>query len=50
MAEPDPTPDEVRDDPQDDHLDVAAQYGGGRDWETAPTGLLRGWWKRLRGE
>lgn len=50
MDEPDRKPDESRDDPQDDHLDVTAQYGGGREWETAPTGLLRGWWKRLRGE
>ena len=51
MDEPDRKPDELRDDdPQENHLDVTAQYGGGREWETAPTGLLRGWWKRLRGE
>ncbi len=51
MDEPDRTPDELPDDdPQENHLDVTAQYGGGREWETAPTGLLRGWWKRLRGE
>jgi hypothetical protein len=50
MDEPDRKPDEVRDEPQDDHLDVTAQYGGGREWETAPTGLLRKWWQRLRGQ
>jgi hypothetical protein len=50
MNEQDRKPEELRDDPPDDHLDVTAQYGGGREWETAPTGRLRGWWKRLRGE
>jgi hypothetical protein len=50
MDEPDLKPEELHEEPKDGHLDVTAQYGGGRDWETAPTGLLRGWWKRLRGE
>ena len=49
MEQPSHEPGEQRDEPNDDHLDVTAQYGGGNDWETAPTGL-RGLWKRLRGE
>jgi hypothetical protein len=49
MEQPDREPDDQRDEPkQEGHLDVTAQYGGGHDWETAPSGL-RGWWKRLRG-
>jgi hypothetical protein len=49
MDEPDRKPDELRDEPEGNHLDVTAQYGGGREWETTETGL-RGWWKRLRGK
>ena len=49
MTEPNNAPDERREEPKDDHLDVTAQYGGGNDWETAPTGL-RAWWRRLRGK
>jgi hypothetical protein len=50
MDEPNPKPDEGRDDPPGGHLDVTAQYGGGREWETPPSGGLRGWWRRLRGK
>ena len=50
MQEPETAPDEQREEPNEDHLDVTAQYGGGNDWdEAAPTGL-RGWWQRLRGK
>ena len=48
MDEPSPEPGEQRDDPNADHLDVTAQYGGGKDWETEASGLRR-LWKRLRG-
>lgn len=49
MTEPNSASDEQREEPKDDHLDVTAQYGGGHDWETAPTGL-RAWWRRMRGK
>jgi len=47
MDQPDRESDDERDEPQDDHLDVTAQYGGGHQWETTPTGL-RAWWSRFR--
>jgi len=49
MTEANNAPDERREEPNNDHLDVTAQYGGGNEWETAPTGL-RAWWRRLRGK
>jgi len=50
LEQPNHEPEQQPDGPKDDHLDVTAQYGGGKEWVTAPSSGIRGWWRRFRGE
>ena len=50
MEQPNHEPEQQPDGPKDDHLDVTAQYGGGKEWVTAPSTGIRGWWRRFRGD
>ena len=50
MEQPNPEAEDQREAANNDHLDVTAQYGGGKDWANAPATGIRGWWRRLRGD